>query len=335
MFIPKRIFFEKKALEYEIGQRVYDKFKDKDIELIIDNKVHFPSNDNPVEKYKEGKQTLVVGVKRVSKFETCKPSADYQLPLISGCTGRCEYCYLNTKLGDKPYTKVFVNVDDILNNAKKYISKNDNITVFEGAATSDPIPVEPYTNILEKTINFFAKEKNGLFRFVTKYTDVDTLLNLNHNNHTTIRFSMNTDKIISEYEHSTPSMSRRIEASQKIMNAGYPSGFIIAPVFLYDGWKKDYSELIDKLSTLVPKDYKHDILFEVISHRYTITAKNIILNIFPNTTLPMNEDERKFKYGQFGYGKYVYTKEQLSDMKDFFTQKISSLFSKENIVYII
>ena len=45
------------------------------------------------------------------------------LPLISGCIGQCEYCYLNTNLGDKPLYKVNVNIDDILYKAKEYINE--------------------------------------------------------------------------------------------------------------------------------------------------------------------------------------------------------------------
>lgn len=46
-------------------------------------------------------------------------------------------------------------------------------------------------------------------------------------------------------------------------------------------------------------------------------GQNRILEIFPETTLPMNDEDRKFKYGQFGYGKYLYNKEDLTDMKEF------------------
>ncbi len=335
MFIPKQVVFEKKSLDYELGQKMYKHFNNENIPTIISSKVSFSGCDTPVEKYKAGKQTLVVGVKRVSKFETCKPSADYQLPLISGCTGQCEYCYLNTKLGDRPYTKVFVNIDDILGVAKKYIDASESTVVFEGAATSDPVPVEPYTDVLKTSIEYFANEPKGLFRFVTKFTDVDSLINLDHKNHTTIRFSLNADRIIREYEHFTPSFSKRIDASKKIMSADYPSGFIIAPIFIYPGWKDDYSDLFEKVYDSIPANYKHDISFEVISHRYTLTAKDKILSIYPESTLPMNEDDRKFKFGQFGYGKYVYKKEQLDEMKDFFKTKISSLFSKDAIKYII
>lgn len=238
MFIPKRIVFEKDALEYEIAKGILAKFKDKtDIEIInlTSNKLkqHIPGEDL-FSQYREGKRTLVVGTKKSLKFQSCKPSAHYQLPLVSGCMGQCEYCYLNTKLGDKPFVKVHVNIDDILNQAQKHIDERlPDITIFEGAATSDPIPVEPYTNSLQRAIEFFGSRENARFRFVTKYNDIDSLLNLGHNGHTEIRFSINTSSIIDQYEHFTASRDKRIEAGIKVAEAGYPTGFLVAPVFIY------------------------------------------------------------------------------------------------------
>lgn len=78
-----------------------------------------------------------------------------------------------------------------------------------------------------------------------------------------------------------------------------------------------------------------DISFEIISHRFTTKAKNRILQVFPETTLPMNEENRSYKYGQFGYGKYIYNKEQVNDMKDFFWQTITNYFPESKILYII
>ena len=49
----------------------------------------------------------------------------------------------------------------------------------------------------------------------------------------------------------------------------------------------------------------------------------------------MTEEERQFKYGQFGYGKYVYPKETLADMKSFFTQELDALFPYKDLKYII
>ncbi|KJS15768.1 MAG: hypothetical protein VR69_11990 [Peptococcaceae bacterium BRH_c4b] len=58
---------------------------------------------------------------------------------------------MNTTLGNKPYVRVYVNIDEILSAAGKYIlERAPEITVFEGAATSDPLPVERYTGSLTR-----------------------------------------------------------------------------------------------------------------------------------------------------------------------------------------
>lgn len=340
MFIPKRIIFEKKALDYDMGQSIYQLFKDKkDIQIIELSNNRIKENipgDNLYDFYREGKKTLVVGIKRGKKFQTCKPSAHYQLPLLSGCIGQCQYCYLNTNLGERPYMRVNVNLADIYANAQRYMAERlPDKTIFEGSATCDPIPVEPYSNALKQTIEFFAKSEKGRFRFVTKYADVGTLLDIDHKDRTEVRFTLNTDRVIKDYEQGTASLKKRIEACKRIISAGYPTGFIIAPVFLYDNWKADYRNLLLDLKESLPRKTSHPISFEVISHRYTTRAKNIILDVFPGTILPMDDDLRTYKYGQFGYGKFVYTKEELSDIKVFFTEEINTIFEKAHIKYII
>lgn len=341
MFKPKRVIFEKGVLDTEAGRDIYNKVKDsKNIEIIIDSpinqiKKHIPG-ENLYSQYREGKKTMVVGLKKSLKFQTCKPSAHYQLPLVSGCMGQCEYCYLNTQLGDKPFVRVFANIDDILQQAKKYIEeRKPEITIFEGAATSDPIPVELYTNSLRKSIEFFGEDEYARFRFVTKYSDIDSLIDAKHNGHTEIRFSLNTQKVIDTYEHYTASANKRIEAAIKLAKSGYKVGFLIAPVFLYDNWEEDYKDLLISIRNKLPKDFNSNITFEIITHRYTTKAKNRILEIFPDTTLPMNDEVRKFKFGQFGYGKYVYTKEDLSQVKNFFKKSIDDIFPENTIMYII
>ena len=127
----------------------------------------------------------------------------------------------------------------------------------------------------------------------------------------------------------------RIEAAAKVAGAGYPLGFLIAPVFLYDNWKEDYRALLISLKEKLPESLVRPVTFEVISHRYTSRAKSIIDEVFPENTLPMKDEDRKFKYGQFGYGKFVYTKEQLAEMKEFFTQAIEEILPDAGIKYII
>lgn len=335
MIKPMRVIFEEKALEYERGKKLLENFKNEGIEtkIIKGARVSGIPGKTDQEMYFEGKNTLAVGVRKQLDFQTCKPSAHYMLPLFSGCAGMCEYCYLNTQLGKKPYMKMYVNIEKILDKADEYInSRLPDITIFEGAATSDPIPMERYSGGLAASIVHFGKNDNARFRFVTKFTEVDSLLNLEHNGHTTIRFSLNTDNVITKFEHRVPKMLERIEAAQKVSRSGYSFGFIIAPVIIYEGWKNDYQVLID---TLGEKFKNKAPSFEVITHRFTSRAKNQILKTFPSTSLPLDEDKRKFKYGQFGYGKFVYQPEDISEVKEFFRENITKYFDEKNIQYII
>jgi spore photoproduct lyase len=338
-FYPKRVLIEQDALHYPLGRKLFDQFNNKNFEISMlksHNRVTEIPGNTPQQAYSEGKSTLVVGIKRSLDFAACKPSANYQLPLATGCMGMCMYCYLNTQLGKKPYMRVYVNVDEILAKAAEYIKKREpDITFFEGAATSDPIPVEPYTGALLQTINFFGKQELGRFRFVTKFTDVEGILAAEHNGHTTVRFSLNSANVIKRYEHKTASMEERVLAAQKIAEHNYHLGFIIAPVMLYEGWKADYDELLHELEDKLGAYRDKSISFEIISHRFTSRAKKNINEIFPGNDIPMNEEDRRFKYGQFGYGKYVYKKEELSDMEIFFRGRIAEIFPKSKIDYVI
>lgn len=339
-FVPQRLFFEAGTLDYPIAKKIMASFKSNpkvSIHMLkpkqrITNKIGASLED----AYRTGKRTLVVGIRKTLTFQSCKPSAHYQLPLATGCMGQCEYCYLNTQFGKNPYVRVYVNLEEILSQTAMYIEqRKPAITLFEGAATSDPVPVEPYTQSLANTIQFFAGQEFAKFRFVTKYTDVDSLLNLDHRGNTTIRFSINAGHIIHNYEHFTPPLQQRLQAAVKIAEAGYPLGFIIGPVILFEGWELEYKKMFEELAKQLSNHRNKSIRFEVISHRFTARAKNVILNINPASSLPMDENTRKYKYGQFGYGKYVYQPEQMKSIQEYFAKAVPMFFPQSSIDYII
>jgi len=339
-FKPKRVLFEQGALDYPLGEKLYTQFKnDKDVAVTIigsHNRVIGIPGKSPQEGFKEAKKTLVVGVRKSSDFQTCKPSAHYQLPLSTSCPGMCEYCYLHTTLGKKPYLRIYVNIHEVLAKAKEYIDgRLPEITVFEGAATSDPLALEHLTGNLEETIRFFSGESHGRFRFVTKYAEVNSLLNINHNGNTRFRFSINTPYVITKFEHNTPGLKERLAAARKVAKAEYPLGFIIGPVIIYDGWEDDYKSLFLSLQNDLQKVVKEAITFEIITHRYTTRAKNNIMDIFPNTDLPMDEEERQLKYGQFGYTKYLYPKEDMKSINNIFKGMIGKYFPNSKIEYFV
>lgn len=115
-FIPQLVYIEPRALEYPLGRELKKKFEDMNIEIretTSHNQIRDLPGDNDLQKYRVAKSTLVVGIRKTLKFDSSKPSAEYAIPLATGCMGHCHYCYLQTTLGTKPYIRTYVNLDEI------------------------------------------------------------------------------------------------------------------------------------------------------------------------------------------------------------------------------
>lgn len=336
-FVPDLVYFEPSSLDYPKGQRIMEWVKEKNIEYHMTsshNRIMNLPGETDLEKYRISKRTLVVGIRRTLKFDQSKPSAEYAIPISTGCMGHCHYCYLQTTLGAKPYVRVYVNTDDILQAAKDYIEeRKPEITRFEAACTSDPVGLEHITGNLADLITFMADEEFGRLRFVTKYHHVEPLLSLKHNGHTRIRFSVNADYVIKNFEPATSRFEERIEAAGKIAHAGYPLGFIIAPIIWHEGWEEGYGDLLKRLADTLPKDAAIDLTFEMIQHRFTKTAKNLIEQRYPKSKLEMDIAKRETKWGKYGQYKYVYPKDQQQALREFITDRIFEYFPKSKIEY--
>ncbi len=78
---------------------------------------------------------------------------------------------------------------------------------------------------------------------------------------------------------------------------------------------------------------KKDLTFEMIQHRFTKTAKRIIQKRYPKSKLEMEEEERKYKWGRYGRGKYVYQDEQAGELRNTLTDYIDRFFPQAKIEY--
>ncbi|WP_431802154.1 spore photoproduct lyase [Halobacillus andaensis] len=336
-FVPQLVYIEPRALEYPLGRKLKDKFEEMNIEIretTSHNQVRNLPGENDFQKYRVAKSTLVVGVRKTLKFDTSKPSAEYAIPFATGCMGHCHYCYLQTTMGSKPYIRTYVNVEEIFDSAERYMKERaPEETRFEASCTSDIVGVDHLTHTLKQAIEYFGKSKHGRLRFVTKFAHVDHLLDADHNGRTRFRFSLNADYVIKFLEPGTSRLDDRIEAAAKVAEAGYPLGFIIAPIYLYEGWKEGYKELFEKLEAKLPDYATKDLTFELIQHRFTQPAKRVIQKNYPMTKLEMDEEKRQYKWGRYGIGKYVYKKDKQEDMKDTLGGYIEQHFPSATLEY--
>ncbi|REJ09821.1 spore photoproduct lyase [Halobacillus trueperi] len=336
-FVPELVYIEPRALEYPLGRELKEKFEKMGIEIretTSHNQVRNLPGENDFQKYRIAKSTLVVGVRKTLKFDTSKPSAEYAIPLATGCMGHCHYCYLQTTMGSKPYIRTYVNVEEVFDAAEQYMKERaPEETRFEASCTSDIVGIDHLTHSLKRAIEYFGESEHGRLRFVTKFAHVDHLLDAKHNGRTRFRFSMNADYVIKYLEPGTSRLDDRIEAAAKVAKAGYPLGFIIAPIYLYEDWKEGYRILFEKLQDKLPDYAMKDLTFELIQHRFTKPAKRVIQKNYPMTKLEMDEEKRKYKWGKYGIGKYVYQKDEQEEMKNVLGGYINQYFPEASLEY--
>ena len=187
------------------------------------------------------------------------------------------------------------------------------------------------TNNLVWTIENFKNVEKGRLTFPTKFDMVDDILNLNHNGKITVRMSVNPEYIINRVEFGTSRLDKRIEAINKLKEAGYDVGILIAPVIMVENWKDLYLELIKELESKLSKKVKKDAFFEIIFMTYSYVHTKINEEAFPNAINLYNKEIMKGG----GRGKYRYKDEIKKDGEKFLKEQMEKYFPNNKIEYMV
>lgn len=244
-FKPQAIYYEKAIENYELGKQLMEKYKDvPKVEIASHNAIEeMRKKEN--KEFANMKRNLIIGVRKTHKFVENHKVSDYLVPYTSsGCTAACLYCYLVCNYNKCAYLRLFVNREQMLDKIIKTAEKSDKNLTFEIGSNSDLILENTITKNLIWTIDNFKNTKKGKLTFPTKFDMVDDLLILDHKGKIIVRVSVNPEEIINKVEFGTSRLNGRIGAINKLREAGYEIGILIAPVIFVENWKELYGELI-------------------------------------------------------------------------------------------
>ena len=213
----------------------------------------------------------------------------------------------------------------------KTSEKSEKELTFEIGSNSDLILENTITNNLVWTIENFKNTKKGILTFPTKFDMVDDILELDHKGKVVIRMSVNPEEIINKVEFGTSRLKGRIGAINKLAEAGYKIGILIAPVIMVENWKKLYLELIQKLHQELSEKVKRNVFFEIIFMTYSYVHTKINEEAFPNA---INLYNKEIMTGR-GRGKYMYKNDVRKDGEIFLREQMKKYFPNNSIEYIV
>lgn len=331
-FIPKAIYYEENVKEYPLGRELMEKYEDKGVPMyMIENHNNIEEMRTKQNKeFPNMKQNLIIGVRKTHKFVPNYKISNYLVPYTSsGCTAMCMYCYLVCNYNKCAYLRLFVNREEMLEKIIREANKSEEELVFEIGSNSDLVLENTITGNLVWTIENFAKNNKGYITFPTKFNMVDELINLNHNGRVIIRMSMNPEEIIRKVEFGTSHLKERIEAINKLKEAGYKVGILIAPVVLVDNWKTLYEELFITLKRELSDEVKKEVFFEVILMTYSYIHRKINEEAFPKAIELYNQEIMTGR----GKGKYTYKQEVRQEAEDYLKELFEKYFPDNKILY--
>lgn len=332
MFKPKAIYYEKDIENYVLGKELLEKYKDVPKVIIESHNNIEEMRKKQNSEFPQMKKNLIIGTRKTHKFVENHKTSDFLVPYTSsGCTAMCMYCYLVCNYNKCAYLRLFVNREQMLEKIIKTTTNSEKELTFEIGSNSDLILENTITNNLVWTIENFASTNKGKLTFPTKFDMVDDILPLNHKGKIIVRMSVNPEEIINKVEFGTSRLNNRIDAINKLQEAGYKVGILIAPVILVENWKELYSGLIKYLYDNLSTEVKKNAFFEIIFMTYSYVHNQINREAFPNA---IDLFDKEIMTGR-GKGKYMYKDYIRKEGEKFLREEMYKYFKNNDIMYIV
>lgn len=325
------VYYEPDSLNYPLGKRLKEAYGGLPWIAIENHNAIKEMREKPNCEFARMKRNLIVGTRKTHKYTENHKVSDYLVPYTSsGCSAMCLYCYLVCNYNKCAYMRLFVNREQMLDRLIKRSLQAERELTYEIGSNSDLVLENTITENLLYTIPRFAKEGSGRLTFPTKFHMVDSLLNLPHEGKVIFRMSVNPQPLIKRIELGTSDLDQRIVAVNKMCQAGYPCGILIAPVILTEDWKKLYTELLEELKEGLTEETKKQLFLEIILMTYSYVHRAINREAFPG--LPDLYD-KELMTGR-GRGRYCYRAEEREEAESYLRAEVSRILGDVPILYI-
>lgn len=280
------IYLDKSAARFPLARRILQTLRGIPVTIVKDKNAFLRQTE---------KTPLSVGKKRLwlTNFEGAflKPcpatGTDYlccryrNLNAQTHCPLDCTYCILQNYL-NVPLITIYANTGKISGEIDSLIASQPWRLFRMGTGElTDSLALDRLTRLNEGLIRHTLGKKM-LLEIKTKTNLIDHLPDIPKSN-VLISWSLNPDAFIRTEEHKTASFDVRLKAAKRALKKGYRLGFHFDPLLMLPGWKRQYAELLERLTSSLPE--KEVMWISLGSLRYPSLLKKIIEERFPKTRI--------------------------------------------------
>lgn len=304
--VIKKIYVEDSVKDDERTIAILNRLSDIPVEGCSDTAhIYQELKEQYSDPFREGKKVLLLSDFKGNFLKKCPGTKGficcnyYVLNLTTNCPLDCTYCILQEYLENNPVLKIFVNIEDALEQIEKIYQENQGVPIRIGTGElADSLALDHITRFSEILIPFFEKRKNLFLELKTKTDRIQNLLKFKGIKNTIISWSLNPQGIIDEEELYSSSLEERLEAASQCRQLGFKTAFHFDPLVYYEGWENDYKAIIEKLFDHVsPQNIPW---ISLGGFRYRPPMKPIVKARFPTSKLMTGEllpcEDGKMRY---------------------------------------
>jgi spore photoproduct lyase len=329
---PEQIYYEPSALDYPLGKYLKERFSGVPWTPIASHNRIAELQSQPNRNFPRMKQNLIIGIRKTHRYVPNRKVSDFLVPYTSsGCSAMCLYCYLVCNYNKCSYLRLFVNREEMMRKLIQAARSADRDLTFEIGSNSDLVLENTVTGNLPWTIESFAKHERGFLTFPTKFDSVEPLLPLEHRGRVIARMSVNPREIVRKVELGTSPLENRIAALNRLAEAGYRVGLLIAPVILLENWTSLYRGLLDALEAGLSPAVKRQMFIEIIFMTYSYVQNAINREAFPGAVELYSREQMTGR----GRGKYCYRPPLRAEGEQFLRREIGARFGEDKILYVV
>ena len=262
------------------------------------------------------------------------PEFDKLVLASNGCFYNCDWCFLKgTYRANQNYITVRVQYGRIKDMLAKQLTGATRPVMFDTGEMADSLSMEHLTKMGQELIPWFAEQPNGYMYMLTKSTNVEPILELKHNKHTILAWSINAPLVSDWFEVGAPKPIERLRAAKLAQKAGYPVRIRLDPIMPIPNWQHYYSGIIKSiftevkperitLGTLRFEENVYNMRDTILAHPKLKELAGTMVPMLPDKVIGYKENKKGKLIEQHSVGKYSFPVEQRIEIFKFAIEEI-------------